>query len=344
MKLNAEVVTRFLNNECSREEAERISAYFEAHPEELEKYIGEAEWKQYSTPYTLPEVTGKQLWKQIKGEAAIVSRIQRKWYSYAAAAAVFTLVAGSMMWFIGKQNSKSTAAVQPVADTLLMASITNTGKLDKLFTLEDGSEIILSANSTLEYPTHFGTKQRFIKLEGKALFKVAQEKGRPFTVAAGGLTTTALGTSFWIECRKAHNNIQVKLITGKVVVQKDTTQQAVTAFKPVYLTPGQELVFDKQTQLASVSDKTTKPTAAGKTAAPAMVNALAFNQRPLPEVLHALENHFHVTIEFEETQLNKMKFSGSYTAADKIDDILTTVTLINDLKLEKTANGYSITK
>lgn len=344
MKLNAELVTRFLNNECSREEAEWVAAYFEAHPEELEKHIGEAEWKQYTTPDTLPAATGKQLWQHIKGEAAIVPRIQRKWHYYAAAAAVFTLVAGSMMWFISKPNGKSTAAIQPVADTLHMSSITNTGKSDKVFTLEDGSEITLTTNSTLEYASPFGSKQRFMKLEGKALFKVAQEKGRPFTVAAGGLTTTALGTSFWIESHKGRNNMQVKLVTGKVVIQKDTTQQAVTAFQPVYLTPGQELVFDKHAQLASVSDKTAVKATTAKATTLATVNVLAFNQRPLPAVLHALEDHFHINIEFDETQLNKMKFSGSYTAADKIDDILTTVALINDLKLEKTANGYSITK
>ncbi len=32
MNINEELVARFLNNECSREEAEYITAYFEAHP------------------------------------------------------------------------------------------------------------------------------------------------------------------------------------------------------------------------------------------------------------------------------------------------------------------------
>lgn len=346
MKLNAELVTRFLNNECSSEEAEQIAAYFEAHPEALDKYIGEADWEQFSTPHTLPHLTGKQLWQQIKENAAIVPRIQRRGYTYAAAAAIFTLVAGSLLWFISKQSGPSvTASVHPAADTLHMASVTNTGRHDKIFILEDGSEITLTANSTLEYPSPFGSKQRFMKLEGKALFKVAQEKGRPFRVAAGGLTTTALGTSFWMEARKTQNNMHVKLITGKVVIQKDTTQQAVTDFQPVYLTPGQELVFDRQAQLAKVSDSKAPGSSANKfNTSPAVNSVLAFNQRPLPEVLHTLENQFHITIEFDEAQLKNMKFSGNYTQADKADDILTTVALINELKLEKTANGYSIAK
>jgi ferric-dicitrate binding protein FerR (iron transport regulator) len=346
MKLNAELITRFLNNECSREEAESITAYFEAHPEELDRYIGENEWKQFSTPHTLSQATGKQLWRQIKAEAAIIPRIQRKWYTYAAAAAIFTLLAGSMAWFISKQTGRyAPTAAQPATDTQHIASITNTGTQDKVFTLEDGSEITLTAGSTLEYPSPLGTIHRLIRLEGKALFKVAQEKGRPFTVAAGGLTTTALGTSFWIESRKAQNSIQVKLVTGKVVIKKDSTQASATAFQPVYLTPGQELVFDKQAQLARVSDtKVIKTAVAVKTAARVVTSALAFNQRLLPDVLHILESHFHTTIAFDETQLMKMKFSGNYTETDKIDDILNTVALINDLKLEKTATGYSITK
>lgn len=345
MKINAELVTRFLNNECNREEADFLTAYFEANPEELEQYIGETEWKQFFTPARLPEATGKQLWQQIKYEAGIQPRIGRRWYSYAAAAAIFTLIAGSMIWFIGKQDKKTTTAAKTGANREQLAMVTNNTAHDKVFTLEDGSEITLTAHSSLQYPSPFGKQQRYLKLEGKALFKVAQEHNRPFMVAAGGLTTTALGTSFWIESRQAKSGIHIKLVTGKVVVQKDSTL-AIAHFTPVYLTPGQELVFDKEKQLATVNEhslRATKPAQAGEQTATAS-NTLQFNQQSLPEVLQALQQHFHTSIQFDKTQLKKMKFSGNYTEADNIDDILNTVVLINDLKLEKTATGYNITK
>lgn len=348
MKINPELVTRFLNNECSREEAEWITNYFEANPAELEHYIGEAEWKQFAGPQTLPETTSHQVWKQIKEEAAIRPRIQRSWYTYAAAAAIFTLIAGSILWFITQPDKQTTAARPASADSLQLATIINNTTHNKQFTLEDGSEITLTPNSTLEYPSPFGKKQRYLKLEGKALFKVAQEHDRPFTVAAGGLTTTALGTSFWIESRRSKTHLHIKLVTGKVVIQKDTTGNTI-AFQPVYLAPGQELQFDKQKQLAMVSaisdnQHITQPIPANKANAGNAANTLVFNQQSLPVVLQTLQQHYHISIQFSAAELRKMKFSGNYTDADNIDDILNTVALINDLKLEKTTSGYSITK
>lgn len=345
MKINAELVAKFVSNECSSEEAEFITMYFEAHPEALEKYIGEAEWKQFATTHAMHPDKSKQLLRQIRQNAALMPQIHYRRYMVAAAA-VLLMITGSIYWLLNQPNRTILAATDKTAKAGLHAMvITNTSAKDKQLSLEDGSTVTLTPGSTLQYTTPFDRQQRYLALEGKALFKVAHDKNRPFMVTAGGLVTTALGTSFWVESKPSNNEIHIKLITGSVSIRQDSTRLMVN-FKPVYLTPGQELVFDRQNQLVKVLSGFTPPAAK----APAIKDnaaakdILVFNQQPLPEVLQILQKHFNVSISFNEEQLQYIKFSGSYTATDNLHDILETVILINELKLEKTSTGFTISQ
>lgn len=345
MKINAELVAKFVSNECSSEEAEFITACFEAHPEELEKYIGEAEWKQFATTHSLPPAKSKQLLRQIGQDAAVIPQLHYRRYMVAAAA-VLLLITGSIYWLLNQPNHTTLATTDITGkDSLHALVITNTSAQDKQLNLEDGSAVTLTPGSTLQYTTPFGSRQRYVALEGKALFKVAHDKYRPFMVAAGGLVTTALGTSFWVESKQSNKEVHIRLITGRVVIRQDSTK-LMAYFKPVYLAPGEELVFDRQNQQAKVSFGFTPPVTkapANKDNAAAK-DILVFNQQPLPEVLQILQKHFHVPVSFNEKQLKNIKFSGSYTVTDNLDDILNAVALINELKLEKTSTGFIISE
>lgn len=72
--------------------------------------------------------------------------------------------------------------------------ITSTAELQRL-PLEDGSIITLGPDSAIAI--RFTAGQRTIELlEGMAYFEVAQDPARPFSVNAGALSATALGTAF----------------------------------------------------------------------------------------------------------------------------------------------------
>lgn len=345
MKINAELVAKFVRNECSSEEAEFITAYFEAHPEALEKYIGEAEWKQFATTHSLPPAKSKQLLRQIRQDAAVTPQFRYRSYMVAAAA-VLLLITGGIYWLFNQPNHTTLAATDKTAkDSLHALVITNTSAKDKQLSLEDGSIVTLTPGSTLQYTTPFGSQQRYLALEGKALFKVAHDKNRPFMVAAGGLVTTALGTSFWVEWKQTNKEVHIKLITGSVVIRQDSTK-VMANFRPVYLTPGQELIFDRQNQQAKVLSGFTPPVAKASAIKDnaAAKEILVFNQQPLPEVIQILQKHFHVSISFNEEELKSIKYSGSYSVTDDLDDILNAVALINELKLEKTSTGFTISQ
>lgn len=62
--------------------------------------------------------------------------------------------------------------------------------------LSDSTEVLLGANSRLEYPTHFGEEGREVTLSGEARFHVAKREGTPFIVHTQDLQTQVFGTIF----------------------------------------------------------------------------------------------------------------------------------------------------
>ncbi len=63
-------------------------------------------------------------------------------------------------------------------------------------TLADGTKVMLNSGSLLRYQENFPSDKREVFLEGEAFFEVYHDPERPFTVKAGDVSTTALGTSF----------------------------------------------------------------------------------------------------------------------------------------------------
>lgn len=90
--------------------------------------------------------------------------------------------------------------------------------------LEDGSELTLNTDSraVIDYDE---AVRNVTLARGQALFEVAENPDRPFVVAAGGRTVTALGTAF--DVRLSDKRLEVTLIEGRVRVEdaQSTTDQ-----------------------------------------------------------------------------------------------------------------------
>lgn len=62
--------------------------------------------------------------------------------------------------------------------------------------LSDSTEVLLGANSRLEYPTRFAEGSREVSLSGEARFNVTKHEGVPFIVRTQELQTQVFGTVF----------------------------------------------------------------------------------------------------------------------------------------------------
>jgi ferric-dicitrate binding protein FerR (iron transport regulator) len=86
--------------------------------------------------------------------------------------------------------------------------------------LEDGSHVLLSANSRLEYPKEFSSQgNRTVNLTGEARFEVTKDAHRPFIVSADKMQTQVLGTVFDVNAYPG-NAPAVTLYQGRVKVGK----------------------------------------------------------------------------------------------------------------------------
>lgn len=342
MNISPELIAQFLNGQCSKEEAEYVFQYFQERPEELEKYVSEEEWAAFSTSMRIDTHTDKTAWAEIRTHTYAAAR-GRKIYMMrsVAAAALLLLVTGGTLYML-RHHERPAPAIAAVKNTITAPAYTNiynNEKKDKKIKLEDGSEILLLPGSKLQYQHPFTDKQRLVKLAGKAFFEIAGDSKRPFIVYAGELTTTVLGTSFWIEARQ---HVNIRLISGKVVVGKENNN-----FPPVYLQPGQQLSYvsgSSQPIVSAIPPLKKKDTGSIAPLVQENDQGITFSQAPLKKVFAKLQMLYQVEISYSEQDIRNMTFSGSYTVADKPADILQTIAVINDLKLEKTATGYRITK
>jgi len=107
-------------------------------------------------------------------------------------------------------------------DSLLSLQNTeNSGVL--VVTLEDGSTVYLSANTSISYPAAFEEDQRKVELNGDALFCVTKDANRPFIVEANGMTIEVVGTVFAVQS-SPDNSFELLVKEGKVNVHSKNNQ------------------------------------------------------------------------------------------------------------------------
>lgn len=118
-----------------------------------------------------------------------------------------------------------------------------------IFTLPDGTNVTLNANSILKYPAKFEKGVRLVELIGEGYFAVAHDTANPFIVNAFNIETTALGTAFNIKAFPEDDDIKVTLVTGKVKVrQTDAGEDDKAVF---YLLPGEKFTHTVANNLNS---------------------------------------------------------------------------------------------
>ena len=158
-----------------------------------------------------------------------------------AAVLVFLLTFSAIIYF----NTKPTEdAPQKLSQWIVKE---NPKGQKSTFMLPDSTLVVLNAESKLTYPAAF-PGFRDVVLRGEAYFRVARDIKHPFRVKTKNVVTTALGTSFNIKAYDEDQDISVALNSGKVAINAGNEQSP----KPVYLNPGEKLVYHKDKQ---TSDK-----------------------------------------------------------------------------------------
>lgn len=241
-----------------------------------------------------------------------------------AAAIILLAGAATAGFFIFRTPRVQQVAVQP--HKVQPASENN------FVQLPDGSTVIVSAGSKLEYPTSFeGQPKREVYLQGKALFQVQHQAAQPFIVHTGNLATTVLGTSFEIRAMAGMEDITVTVIKGKVQVAHQAKTLGILSANEqmVYNTGNKEhhqLQLDAAAQVAWQAED------------------LFFDDVTMQHAAKLLEERFHVTVSITDEKLQSSRFSTTFAKEESLEQVLNSICAFNNAayRIDKTQKSVII--
>lgn len=169
--------------------------------------------------------------------------------------------------------------------------------------LQDGSMVQLDVSSRIRVamtPT-----RRQITLEsGRAMFDVAHDRSRPFSVTAATSHTTALGTQFQVELDPAH--VVVTLAEGSVAIDNEGSTQVWQE----ELRPGEQLRID----VASASrEKREVDTSAVTSWAR---GRLLFRGTRLADAIEQVNRYATKKVRLADSSLADLRVAGNFIAGD----------------------------
>ncbi|QEC44719.1 FecR family protein [Pseudobacter ginsenosidimutans] len=349
MPIDKTIIEKFLNNRCDAEEAKQVHQYLTEHPEILNDWFY-PDWMQATKEGPLNNYFAEDMYRNIENNIPKKPVVIKLMPWAASAAAVIIAALSIWLYLPEKKNTNISSQVAKVEKTTYRNTPqepwqqhqNNSGNKQKL-QLPDGSTVLLAPSASLKFKPAFDSTKRNLFLEGEALFEVAKDKSRPFTVYTGNLSTTALGTSFRITTKAA--TVRVQLLTGKVVVR--ATKKSLPGWKnDVYLLPGQQINYDAGSSLVNVSGKeeTRKTETRIITPIPESTEKMVFDNTPLEELLTRLSKTHHTSITYKAGDLSGLGFTGTIFYKDSLPVILQAIAQMNDLLLTTVPGGYSIEK
>jgi ferric-dicitrate binding protein FerR (iron transport regulator) len=348
MKVTETMIEGFFRNELNEYQHSLVKDYFRQHPEALQEYLTDQSWEDFNTNEEVATPVADKMFHIIEAGAYRKNRIRRIYIQAASVAAALLIIT---IGYHSLTTRKVTGAQPPAAPENSVArvvpewkdEINRTGKTKKI-SLKDGSEVELAEGGVLHYRESFAPDKRDIYLTGSAVFKVEKDAARPFTVYAGNVHVTALGTVFKVVTSGDENKkTEVQLLSGKVVVRPDSflTKKGI---KETYLDPGQLLLLDKQRFTMTVfrpGDDNVLDFK--KLANPALKKTYTFDNESLTDIFSALSADYRIRFVYKRDILKDMTFTGKFNnQKETLENFLSTIAILNNLTIKKGKNSIYI--
>jgi transmembrane sensor len=208
------------------------------------------------------------------------------------------------------------------------------------FTLSDGSSVQLNTNSAVDI--RFSQKHRqLVLIKGEALFTVAKDKKRPFTVYSGEQSFTALGTIFNVQKSQGVNELELIVTEGRVLIaegdellpqlsEKIAYNSNSTKTANVVVTVGQKAVISGNNKLPveTISQHQLYQTLAWKK------GLLIFDGESLASALAEVSRYSQIEFSFSDPAIAQLKVAGYFKTGD-VDSLLESLSYNFDIHYTK---------
>ncbi|MFT3933933.1 MAG: FecR family protein [Chitinophagaceae bacterium] len=350
-----QLINKYFHQQNPGAQQEELASQFQLQASETDIDFSESEWD--DMPAAKLERTDKAeafLNGIVQEEETSSNRIlpMRRWL--VAASVILLAGIGALYLFSTSSKPGDAASKAPIAVAAAKPVVHNITQKNTLsrpmnFQLPDGFMVALSPNSEISYLPQLEENKRDIYLEGEAVFTVAHDAQRPFSVYCKEVQTTALGTKFKVSALKDSSRVAVFLLEGKILV-RSTVATAYNGPK-YYLLPGNEIEYNRinsrfTLNAGNISSATVakvtiaNPEASSEEAtadAHIQVNAekkfIKFNDVGMAKVLNVIANKYGVSIAYPTERINDIRFVGTVNEHDAVQTILYNITSINNLEL-----------
>lgn len=362
-----DLLQKYQQGKASKEELQDLLQLLDEENESLEEwmelnYIGDA---QSSSSELLQPAQKQRVYDKIVSEVFVATppniashgNTYRLLYRWAAVAACILLVIGVL--FVGDKKPNinlSVAKSEMKSNPTTIKAYTNNTRHKETYRLADGSIVNLYPRSQFQYSEPFEQDKRSIWLTGKAVFDVAKDPLRPFTVYTGHISTTALGTKFIVDGRKK-NELKIRLLEGKIWLRKEVVELKGWV-KDLILVPGQQMNYNIVSGLCHVKDYNIKDIVLK--VIPSHIDTIAttqlddantvlkdsagynFTQTNLSTVFKILAEINNVSIRFERKDIAGKRFSGKILFTDPLDVVLKSICAIHGLDYTHNETGIKV--
>jgi len=240
----------------------------------------------------------QELSQRVLADTALPDRKLR--HGALAAAVLITLLGGLTLWTIRVQEPQAVAYATELGERSTIK-------------LADGSLMLL--NTATDLDVRLGNEARRVALHhGEALFTVAHDETRPFTVTAGDGAVTALGTRFQV--RNEADQVTVTLIEGRVALVREETQER------VQLAPGDQARFTLAkpgVTLQRVDSDLVTSWSTGR---------LRFRATALANVIEEVNRYSATKIHVADPALARTPISGTFDSGDSESVVAALETLL----------------
>lgn len=188
--------------------------------------------------------------------------------------------------------------------------------------LADGTSVMINSDSKLSVPDRFEGKERRVRLEGEALFHVAQDVEHPFIVETDGGDVTVLGTVFNVNAYSGEDYVQTTLVEGRVAFQGKGMTDART------IAPGEQITYDVQTNSVNVEKVATRIYTAwteGK---------WIIEGERLDEIMKQLARWYDVTVFYQNAEAKDLVFTGDLEKYSNCNVILDIISMTTNVEFE----------
>ncbi|MBO3270896.1 MULTISPECIES: FecR family protein [Hymenobacter] len=293
------LLQRYLDGLCTPQERVAVEQWYDRLeesegmqlPGQNQEAVEDAIWHRLATQ-NIP----------VAAEAKVVRHPAAWWQAPTlriAAALVLVAVALALLW---PAVRRTWAPEAPIAVTVTngWTKQTNTSQHPLAVRLPDNSRVTLHPGSSLRYLVALAGARREVHLVGEAYFQVSKNPQRPFLVFTNQVVTTVLGTSFRVKAYHNAAQASVSVREGKVAVQtRADADLSATPKRPaaagVLLLPNQQAVYSAAKRQFT-KELVSQP-------AVLVPQPFEFEERPVAEVLAALEKAYGVDIVYDRATL-----------------------------------------